>query len=185
MAYLKMSIVFALNFQKGKIMKTRHIGTITLLVLLLTTLPWIVHAQNRRAEKEHKQEVIQGKIHEQRFVFKARNVIPMRGRSRNVTTDNYTLKVTSDTVVAYLPYFGRAYVAPMNPSKGGIQFTSTKFQYSKTAAKKGGWNIVIKPDDVREIQRLVLSISSDGYASLQVISTHRDPISFNGIIEEK
>lgn len=166
-------------------MKTQDIGKSTLLVLLLATLPYLVNAQSRRLEKEHKKEIIQEKVKEQHFVFQAQNVLPIRGRSRNVATDNYTLKVTSDTITAYLPYFGRAYVAPMDPSQGGIQFTSTKFQYVKTAGRKGGWNIVIKPDDVREIQRLILSVSSEGYASLQVISTHRDPISFNGIIEEK
>lgn len=166
-------------------MKTQHIEKLALLVLLLAMFPYLTNAQNRRIEKEHKKEIIQEKINDQHFVFKARNVIPMRGRSRNISTDNYDLKITPDTITAYLPYFGRAYVAPMDASKGGIQFTSTKFQYIKTTPKKGGWNIVIKPDDVRDIQRLIVSISGEGYASLQVISTHRDPISFNGIIEEK
>lgn len=166
-------------------MKTQYIGKLALLVLLLATFPCMANAQNRRVEKEHKKEIILGKINDQHFVFKPRNVIPMRGRSRNISTDNYDLKITPDTITAYLPYFGRAYVAPMDPSQGGIQFTSVKFQYVKTSAKKGGWNIVIRPDDVGAIQQLTLSISSDGYASLQVTSTHRDPISFNGIIEEK
>ena len=38
----------------------------------------------------------------------------------------YYLKVSKDTVVAYLPYFGRAYTAPADPTEGGIKFTSTK-----------------------------------------------------------
>lgn len=166
-------------------MKTQGFGKVTFLLLSLAALPYLVNAQSRITEKEHKKEIILGKINDQHFVFKPRNVIPMRGRSRNISTDNYDLKITPDTITAYLPYFGRAYVAPMDPSKGGIQFTSVKFQYIKIIAKKGGWNIVIRPDDVSAVQQLTLSISSDGYASLQVTSTHRDPISFNGIIEEK
>lgn len=166
-------------------MKIQGAGKWVFALFIFAVMPCFVHAQNRQAERERKKEVIQNKIQAQRFIFNAQQVIPMRGRSRNIATDNYDLKITPDTVIVYLPYFGRAYVAPMDPSKGGIQFTSTKFQYSKAAAKKGGWNIVIRPEDVGDVRQLSLSISSDGYASLQVISNHRDPISFNGVIEER
>lgn len=166
-------------------MKIQVTGKRACALFIFAVMPCFVHAQNRQAERERKKEIIQNKIQAQRFTFSAQQVIPMRGRSRNVTTDNYDLKITPDTVIAYLPYFGRAYIAPIDPSRGGIQFTSTKFRYSKAAAKKGGWNIMIKPEDVRDVRQLSLSISSDGYASLQVISNHRDPISFNGVIGEK
>lgn len=166
-------------------MKTQSFARTILIILTLAATPYFAIAQNKQSEKDIKREALQEKIREQRFTFNAQNVLPMRGRSRNVSTDNYTLQITPDTVIAYLPYFGRAYIAPMDPSKGGIQFTSVKFQYSVKAAKKGGWNIVIKPEDASDTRQLSLSISSDGYASLQVISNSRDPISFNGVIAEK
>lgn len=108
----------------------------------------------------------------------------MSGRTRQLTSE-YTLEVVPDTVVAYLPYFGRAYTAPMDPTKGGIQFTSTKFDYKVDSLKKGGWSVKIRPSDVREVQDLNLQISSEGYATLNVTSTQRQPISFTGVIVGK
>jgi hypothetical protein len=120
----------------------------------------------------------------QRYVFKVQTVLPMGGRTRQLTSD-YDLKVSKDTVISYLPYFGRAFTAPMDPSKGGIQFTSTDFEYTVNERSRGGWEILIKPRDVKEVQQMMLTISDNGYGSLQVTSTNRQPISFNGYITER
>lgn len=135
-------------------------------------------------KKAAKQARIQNLVSAQQYVFKAQTMLPMGGRSRQLTTD-YDVTIGKDTIVSYLPYFGRAYTAPINPSEGGIQFTSTNFSYNITEKKKGGWDVLIKPNDVAAVQQLSLSISQDGYASLQVTSTNRQPISFNGYITEK
>ena len=99
-----------------------------------------------------------------------------------MTTDDYTLQIMKDKIVSDLPYFGRAYTAPMDPAQSVLQFTSGKFSYTLTPGKKDGWIVVIKPMDHREIQQMRLTISSDGYSSLQVMSVNRDPISFYGIV---
>ena len=101
------------------------------------------------------------------------------------------MKVTKDSIIAYLPYYGQAYLAPdPGTTEGGIKFTSTNFNYKVNQGKKGGWEIVIKPRDHditnwRDVQQMVLNISPDGYASLYVLSTNRDPISFQGDIIAK
>lgn len=143
-----------------------------------------VSAQNNHTQETSKEDKIQNLVHSGRYVFIARTVLPMNGRMRHLTT-LYDLSVSPDTIKAYLPYFGRAYTAPIDPSEGGIQFTSTKFRYKITDAKKGGWNVSIEPEDVRDPQKLSINISSGGSASLHVISNRRQAISFNGIIEEK
>jgi hypothetical protein len=122
------------------------------------------------------------------YIFEANYANPMRGGGRSLTSE-YDLKVSKDTIIAYLPYFGRAYIAPTNPTEGGIKFTWTKFDYSVKQTKNGSWEILIKPKEknisnASDVQNLRLSISTSGYASLQVISSNRDPISFNGTIEE-
>ena len=110
--------------------------------------------------------------------------MPMSGPTRQLNYD-YDLKVSKDTINAYLPYFGRAYTAPMDPTQGGIQFISKDFEYTVTPGKKQGWDIVIKPKDVQDVQLMNLSVSSEGYATLQVTSTSKQPISFNGVIMER
>jgi hypothetical protein len=124
------------------------------------------------------------------FVFKANYANPQGGGNRPLTSD-YDLKVVKDSVIAYLPYFGRAYVAPEpGTTEGGIKFTSTNFKYDAKQGKKGGWQIVIKPRDHditnwRDVQQLILNISTGGYASLQVLSSNRSPISFDGELEDR
>lgn len=63
-------------------------------------------------------------------------------------------------------------------------FTSNEFEYKKENHKKNGWAITITPKDVSGIQKIYLQISSRGNASLQVTSSNRQPISFNGYIED-
>lgn len=148
------------------------------LLLSLAAFSAPLSAQNRKADR---QAEVQQLITSGRYQFNARSAQSMNGRTRQLTSP-YDLKVTPDTVTAYLPYFGRAYTAPIDPSKGGIDFTSTKFQYNVGDQKKGGWTVTIKPGDTRDVQQMTLTVSADGYASLNVTSTQRQPISFMGVV---
>jgi hypothetical protein len=109
--------------------------------------------------------------------------------SPRALTSDYDVTVSDGKLVVYLPYFGQAYSAPRDLNDGGIKLTTTDFDYNAVANKKGGWDIIIKPkkttiNTVKDVQIMRLNVSNDGYASLQVNSTNRQPISFNGYIEE-
>ena len=94
------------------------------------------------------------------------------------------MKVNPDTVRAYLPYYGRAYVAPMNPSEGGIKFTSTDFDYQVAPGKrKGNWQVNIRTRDTGREIFLYFDIWENGTARLNVTDTNRQPISFQGDLE--
>lgn len=123
---------------------------------------------------------IRSLIESKRFVFNAQTATPLGGRVVQLTS-GYDLRVRPDSVVSYLPYYGRAFSAPIDPSRGGIQFTSTDFEYSQTPRRKG-WDITITPRDVQDTRQLTLNVSSGGNATLQVISNNRQAISFNGYI---
>src|SRR5689334_12028310 len=58
-------------------------------------------------------------------IFKAQSVFPSSGGIINLTSE-YDLKLSRDSIIAYLPYYGRAYTATPGED-GGIHFTSTKF----------------------------------------------------------
>lgn len=122
-------------------------------------------------------------INNKEFIFVADRVNPLRGRSRHLTSE-YDVTVKNDSLVSYLPYFGRAYQAPMNPSEGGIQFTSTNFSYEVSAKNKNGWQVVIRPKDQSGVQEFFFTIFDNGSATLNVTSTHKDPIVFSGNIEK-
>ena len=141
--------------------------------------PSSLAAQNKKDSA--KIAAIKEMVGNQHYTFKAQSVTPMSGRLRQLTSD-YDLQVSKDAIVSQLPYFGRAYSAPMSPSDAGLQFTSKEFDYTVTNKKKGGWDIVIKYKDTRDVKQMQLSIFDNGTASLQAISNNRQPISYNGYI---
>ena len=163
-----------------------YIKNICLLLVAVCSFT-ITQAQNTKADKKAANLAeIKSLVNAQRFDFIANFAIPMGGGGRALTS-SYDLVITKDTVTAYLPYFGRAYTSNYGSTDNGIKFSTTKFTYS-SVYKKSGWEILItvkdsKMSDALGVRQLRLSISSDGYGSLQVTSQNRDPITFNGYIE--
>lgn len=147
------------------------------LIVVLLAVAGIVHAQ------EKAELTTQQLLETKNFIFKAETVNPQRGRLRQLTTE-YDVIVTSDTVIAFLPFFGRAYSAPINPAEGGIKFTSGKFDYSLAPGKKKSWALKIKPNDVKDVQDLYFTIFDNKKATLLVNSLNRESIVFNGYIIE-
>ena len=102
-----------------------------------------------------------------------------------LTGASYDLAVTADSVVSYLPYYGRSYTPKMGGiDEGGIKFKSKKFSYKNTPRKKGGWIITIVPKDVKDNYSLTLVATEKGYASLTVTNNTQQPITFSGHLAE-
>lgn len=154
-----------------------------LLMLFATTFVTVASAQTKQEKEAAKAAEVKKLVDDRRFVFVTQSVLPQSGRVVQVNSD-FDFTVTKDTIISYLPYFGRAFNVSSS-MEGGIKFTSNDFEYTTTEKKKGGWDIVIKPKDVREIQSVRLSITESGYAYVQVQSVNRQPISYNGYIREK
>lgn len=142
-------------------------------------------SQTRKERRAAEEARIKQLIESQDYVFLARMVNPPGGRTRQVTNDYYTVRVTKDSVLSDLPYFGRAYTAPIGASSGGIRFTSTSFEYRSEPAKKDGWVITIMPRDVSDTRQITLNVGSRGTTTATVVSNNRQTISFTGVIEEK
>lgn len=122
-------------------------------------------------------------IESKNFIFKVQTVMPSGAGNIQVTSD-YDIKLYGDSLVTYLPYFGRAYSSGYGDG-GGVNFTSTEFQYKSKTKKKGGWEITIRPSDTKDVRQVFLSIGETGYGSLQVISNNRQTISYFGYIKAK
>lgn len=144
---------------------------------MLMTLSFTVQAQ-----EDNKTSMTRA-VETKNFIFKAETVTPQRGRMRQLTPE-YDLTIRPDSVIAFLPYFGRAFTATVGPVDGGIKFTSTDFNYSSVKKKKNRWEITIIPKDGSDVRSLNLTVFDNGRASLQVINNNRDGISYNGYIQE-
>lgn len=162
----------------------KHFFILTLALTTITTA-FAQTTTSKADKKKAKQDDVKAMVEAQRYTFTAQYANPLGGGHRYLTSD-YDLRIRKDSVIAYLPYFGRAYFdVPYNPSEGGIKFTSTKFTYKITPKKKGGWDVIIKPSDVKYMETINMYISADGYTNVQFTITNKSAISFDGVLTDK
>lgn len=108
----------------------------------------------------------------------------MAGGVINLTETYYEVKVTPDSVVAFLPYYGRSFNAPINQDDAGVKFTSKKFNYKSTKGKKRGWDTLIETKDAKESYRLAFNISDNGYVTLSLNSNNKQSVTYQGYLKE-
>ena len=139
-----------------------------LLGLICLTVAMPTTAQNRNEKKERTE----------RAVKEAIAAKPMRGGSRNLTT-NYTLEIRNDSVFSYLPYFGVAYNAPYGGGKS-LNFNASITGYTTRALKKGKIQIDFKTRSDEDNYEYRLTIFPDGSTSIHVQPMNKQSISFTG-----
>lgn len=150
-------------------------------VLLLTACGTVQTA----AEKEAKALEIRNAVEAFDFKFNATYAYPTGYRSIYLSP-YYDVVVSPDTVDVYLPFYGRAYRAPMNPDEGGYRFTSTDFEYKILPGKKAGNHLVeIKINDQRRDLQFYIDVWENGSARLEVLDVDRQSISFAGEVSAK
>lgn len=158
------------------------ISIITSIILLVSCKT----TQEIAPEKQLTKEEYNNIINQRKYTFKPHQILPMTGPSRYLNYD-YSLKISNDTLDVYLPYFGRAYTAPMDANEGGIRFKSTDFEYTMTEKKAGSYDITIKPNDIESNMNrgivFYLSLKDNGYGSLNVNLVNRQSVSYYGIFE--
>lgn len=140
-------------------------------------------AQKAKVKNTKQTALIKRLVDTHRFVFWAQYVSSLDGTQRYLTSE-YNVKISKDTLDSYLPYFGRAYSAPIDPTKSALIFQSYSFDYELKNRKKGGWDISVHLKDNSDVRVLYFNIYDDGTANLQVTSNNRQSISFTGYIAE-
>ncbi|MDD4777389.1 MAG: DUF4251 domain-containing protein [Fermentimonas sp.] len=117
------------------------------------------------------------------FTFEATYAYPTGFKSIYLSP-YYEVKVSADTVKAYLPYYGRAYTAPIDPREGGYNFTSTDFVYEVISGKRAGnWLVNIIINDLDRQVVFNFDIYENGTGRLSVNDVNRQAISYHGNIK--
>jgi hypothetical protein len=145
-----------------------------LLVICLVTGVSVSFAQD---SSDQLQSYIEHKL----FSYRVQSVTPMKGGTRQLNP-GYTLTVKGDTLVVNLPYFGRVYQSAIG-ADGGFNFTSYEFDYQVKPRKKGGWNVSMKTKDLSNQRQFNLTVSKNGSASLTVLCSDRESISYYGAVD--
>ena len=129
-------------------------------------------------------QTIKSLLDTKHYVFIPTNTTTGGGRLRQVTPD-FFFRLNGDTLQCYLPYFGRAYTAPIDPSDAGFDFTTTDFSYAVNKGKKNSYIINVKTKDKVYNAEFMLTVYDNGYAYLRANSTDKQPVSYSGNVKEK
>lgn len=125
-------------------------------------------------------ETLAKRVTDKNFVF-----VPYMATSQDGATQQVSgsiFRVKPDSVISLMPYFGMRYSATANEADDGIKFNSVKFECTVKERRKGGWDVTIRPRNVRDVHQIYITIYPDGKAQLQVMSSSRQSISFMGIV---
>jgi hypothetical protein len=163
-------------------MPTCKFFRILLSVLILLCLKGVAQSSSDQQKKDPYTQ-LKNRIESKKFRFQARSATPMRGRTINLTSE-YFLQIKGDSLSVDLPYYGRAYSSSYASTNPALFFNSTQFSYAADTIKKGGWNIVIQPNDDSGVNKISLDITTSGYCTVRISSNIRDMISFYGTIVE-
>lgn len=156
---------------------------IRILFLVISVVLLSCGSTQTAAEKANVASFVKKSVETFHFTFNAEHVYPTGFKSMYLSP-YYDIKVSPDTVQSHLPYFGKAYRAPIHSDDNGIKFVSTDFDYQISPGKKeGNWLVTIKINDLRSEVFLHFDIWENGNVYLQVRDVDRDPISFRGSID--
>lgn len=156
-------------------------------ICLILSFCIAIAACSTQKEKQARLSLVDSLLKTNNFKFVAQQANPLRAglvsQRLQQLGGSYYLMVSKDTIDSYLPYFGVAQSAPYGSTDNGIQFITTDFEYNKKETEKG-FEITIVPKKTDKANKMFLSISESGSATLNVNSNNRDAISFNGTIEK-
>ncbi len=105
---------------------------------------------------------------------------PMRGSSRHVSF-GYSVEVRNDTLISYLPYFGRAYNVPYGGGKG-LNFTAPISSYQEFMKRNGQRHIEIGVTNDEDTYFYTIEVFNNGSSSIDVQARQRERISYSGDI---
>ena len=106
---------------------------------------------------------------------------PMRGSSRHVSF-GYSVEVRNDTLISYLPYFGRAYNVPYGGGKG-LNFSAPIGSYQEFMKRNGQRHIEIGVSNEEDTYFYTIEVFDNGNSTVDVRARQRERISYSGHIE--
>ena len=158
-------------------MGMKHLLTMMALTLAMVSCSTLTSAQ--RAEREAKMEKAVAKaLAERCYTVDVNMMYPKSGRAQNVSSD-YSLEVRGDSLVSYLPYFGRAYNVPFGGGKG-LNFAAPIKSYHSEKGKKGNTRVEIQVDNTEDYFTYSLDIFPNGSTTIDVVARERESITFSG-----
>ena len=140
-----------------------------------------IYAQNKREIKEQREQAIKEQIIAEKYKISVNTAYPRRGRTVHLSSP-YSVEIRNDSVISYLPFYGRAYSIPYGGGEGLI-FQAPLDEYEMEMNKKGTAKVKFTAHSPEDKFTFNLTIYSNGSASINVNMQNRESISFSGEME--
>ena len=152
------------------------------ILIILLTAALAACSSLTPAEKAERQariaRAVEKALAERHYTVNIVMMYPTRGKAVNVAHD-YSLEVRGDTLVSYLPYFGRAYSVPYGGGKG-LNFTAPITEYHSEKDGHGMTSVSIKAKNEEDVYTFSLEIYDNGSTSINLRAHEREPINYSG-----
>lgn len=135
-------------------------------------------SEAKKREKEALRQQVKELVESNAFTIDVDRALPMGGRSINLT-GSYTLELRHDSALVYLPYYGRAYIAPIGGG-GGIEANDLMEDFVLDNDKKGNIEMEFKVSGEGDRYRFIVTIYTNGKATIRVTPQNKQGISFHG-----
>ena len=152
-------------------------------------------SQKRSEQQTLKTQVIRQQVDAQHYEIRVRQAFPL-GRSPLTFSESFSLTISGDSIISYLPYFGRVHGfanggyyldywpdAYIKTYKGkALNFTGTIREYQATwlSDEKVRISIIVETDE--DVYQYEVDVFVNGSANIRVMSRKLDYISFSGEI---
>ncbi len=137
-------------------------------------------ASEKAAAARQLQGQIEDSVAQRTFKITIDYVNPLRMPPHHLTT-GYSVALRGDTVESWLPYFGVAQRSDIaNNSSSPLIFKEKAENLTVKKSRKGAYDIAFATRHRSEYLEYRLSIFPNGSTSVDVTSSDRDAISFNG-----
>lgn len=159
--------------------------TINIILTVMGVLVLVACSSLTPAEKAERQakraQAVEQALAARHYRVSVNMMYPRRGKAKTVSSD-YGLEVKGDTLVSYLPYFGRAYNVPYGGGKG-LNFTETFTEYHSQKLSNGATQVLIKVKNEEDVYNFTLEIFDNGSTSIDLNSRERESINYSGNME--
>jgi len=156
-----------------------HFKSMLLAVVLMALTAACATKEERAAQLAERVRQVETALHEQHYKIDIQTMTPRRGGSRQVSY-GFSLEVKGDTLVSYLPYFGRAYSVPYAGTGKGLNFTERIREYAVERARKGQTLIRLRVQNEEDNYLFTLRVYDSGEAEIDLQPRERESIRYSG-----
>ena len=117
-------------------------------------------------------------LKERKYKIDVERMYSMRGGSKTLSY-GYSVEVRNDSLISYLPYFGRAYSVPYGGGKG-LTFSERIGSYQEYQKGNGLRHIEIGLRNDEDTYLYTIEVYENGSSSISVQSRQRENISYSG-----